>query len=92
MEKIHFDIKITGFLQKPGLQLRLMRMAELHHITGYATWGKDEVVTIEAEGKETDITQFINFLKEIPGIENDAQILSKKPILKGFREFSIIDY
>jgi acylphosphatase len=92
MENLHFDIKITGLQKKPGIKFRLMRMAELYHIAGYVSWGKDKVMKIEAEGKENELRQFLSSIRDVPGMDDPFQLNSKEGSMKGFREFSIVDY
>jgi len=87
----HLDISISMLTRKPGQTLTMMKCAEQFNITGYVLFRENASIKIEVEGTHENLNHFLQTCHSLPGLDNSELIPSESSIIKGFRQFSIVD-
>ena len=85
----HYNILVKGKIQNVGFTFQVMKLAEELDICGYATYIDEDTVKIEVEGKPSDLTAFINWIKYDTPEANISDIEIKTDKIKGFSDFTI---
>lgn len=85
----HLNIIISGEIRNIGFTLQVMRIADKFHINGYAAYLDSNTVKIEAEGKEKDLIDFVDWFRHDDQGSRISEIEVKPGSLIGFNEFSI---
>lgn len=85
----HFCIKIQGIVQGVGFRPHIFRLAQELKLKGCVN-NTCSGVTIEIEGEEKLITQFINNIKHIhPPLSNISSIKLEEGTIKNYIDFTI---
>lgn len=92
-EKIRLHILIDGRVQGVGFRFFTRRQALTLGITGYARNLINGKVEVVAEGKESDLEEFVKKLKRGPSMSRVTDIKIDRQKYRGeFRSFSIRYY
>ena len=84
----HFNIKIFGRVQGVFFRISAKEEAEKLGIVGLARNEKDGSVSIEAEGDEKKLDEFISWCKIGPQSAKVESVQIKQGKIKNFTEFS----
>ncbi len=85
----HLDIKIYGYVQGVFFRFSAQEKAQILGINGFVRNESDGTVYIEAEGKEDDLKQFLNWCSKGPSgarVEKVESEFSSK--IKNFTDFN----
>ncbi len=86
----HYNISITGRVQKIGFRFSAMQAAYRFGIHGFVRNMIDETVYIEAEGEEEHINSFIQWCNRGPMGARVENVEVSEGDLKNFSGFDII--
>lgn len=89
METQHKNILLTGEFQNIGFTFQVMKAAEELNICGYAVYQNSNTVKIEAEGKENDISEFVNWCKTGVPEAKISEINTSNDTVQDYYEFII---
>ncbi|MCF8372569.1 MAG: acylphosphatase [Bacteroidales bacterium] len=88
----NFQLRITGKIQKTGFHYFVKQLAQLNNIKGFVNVPDEEGITIEAEGRESDLNRFIEFCLVGPeGALINTTNISENPV-KHYQNFTIIEH
>jgi acylphosphatase len=86
----HYNITITGRVQKTGFRFSAMQAAYRYGVHGYVKNVDGDKVYIEAEGVDENLDDFLKWCQKGPvGAKVDGVEVSEGE-LKNFRSFDII--
>jgi acylphosphatase len=86
----HYNISITGRVQKIGFRFSAMQAAYRFGIHGFVRNMQDETVYIEAEGEEEQIKSFVQWCNRGPMGARVENVEVSEGELKNFSGFDII--
>jgi len=86
----HYNISITGRVQKIGFRFSAMQAAYRFGIHGFVRNMQDETVYIEAEGEEEQTDQFIKWCRRGPMGAKVENVEVTEGEIKHFKSFEII--
>ncbi len=89
MERKHKDILITGEIQNIGFTFQVMRAADKFNIYGYAAYINTKTVKIEAEGKENDLAEFVDWCRFGVRKAKISEIVVSPNSFQDYDEFTI---
>lgn len=90
--KKHYDITITGRVQRVGFRFYVMQNAYKHSITGTVRNNDYDKVFIEAEGEENHLNDFLvwchkgspgSIIKEVVFTEGDLKNYDNFDVIRG---------
>lgn len=83
----HVKIKVFGEVQGVFFRHSAKEMAERLGIKGFIRNEADGTVYTEAEGKEEQLKEFINWCKEGPALARVEKVETQDGEVKNFRDF-----
>ena len=89
MEKIHYDIIITGSIQNIGFSFQIMKMADEMGICGFATYLNNDNLRIEAEGDKDVLNKFIDKCKTGIPEASITKLSVEQSLLQNYNGFTI---
>lgn len=87
--KVHFNILISGKVQKIGFRYSTLQLADKMNICGFVQNMPDGKVFIEAEGNEVDIEKFIDWCHTGPKWAIIDSVKADKSEMKYYSSFEI---
>lgn len=88
-KKLHYKIRVTGYVQGVGFRWSAAREAKSLGITGFVKNMADGSVYIEAEGSEENLIEFIEWCRTGPGAGYVKNVESELHPPVNFRDFRI---
>lgn len=85
----HYKIRVQGDVQGVFYRSSTKNMAQELGITGFAQNNRDGSVYIEAEGKEEDLKQLLNWCEEGPDTAKVQNVEYQEGDIKKFQRFEI---
>ncbi len=87
---VQFEIKITGRVQGVGFRYFVQKKAEESNINGWVKNMPDGSVVVMAQGDETDMNAFIDYLRIGPTMAKVHHVSKNKmPELEQFSSFQV---
>lgn len=87
---VQFEIKITGRVQGVGFRYFVQKKAEEQNIRGWVKNMPDGSVLVMAQGDETDMNTFIDYLRIGPAMANVTHFTKNRmPEQEEFSSFQV---
>ena len=83
----HFNLKISGLVQGVGFRFFASQKAEFLSLSGFIKNNPDGTVSIEIEGSEKNLEEFINWCHKGPPTAEVKELETKEGELNNFSEF-----
>jgi len=83
----HLDITLTGRVQGVSLRRQIRELAEELGLRGYVRNLRSGEVSIEVEGEDGALKQFIEELEASPGLSAVKGVEVAEAKIKGYRDF-----
>ena len=88
--KSNYQITVLGKVQGVGFRYFSQKKAVENNITGFVRNAQSRMVSIVAEGENTDLDTFVDYLRIGPTMAKVNQVLvSKSPCTGSFTEFEV---
>ncbi|MEK7181225.1 MAG: acylphosphatase [Patescibacteria group bacterium] len=83
----HFNLRISGLVQGVGFRFFASQKADFLNLTGFIKNNPDGTVSIEIEGGEKNLKEFITWCRKGPPTAEVKKLEVKEGKLKNFSEF-----
>lgn len=88
--KKHYAIRAQGKVQGVFFRVQTKEKADELGLTGFVQNNEDKSVTIEAEGEEKTLQEFLEWCKSGPThAQADRVDVEESSIIKGYKDFQI---
>lgn len=83
----HFNLRISGLVQGVGFRFFASQKADFLNLTGFIKNNPDGTVSIEIEGNDKNLEEFITWCRKGPPTAEVKKLEVKEGKLKNFSEF-----